>query len=163
MKNPKTQTRLRKNPKNNNGPSCMLLPVKVLEHTADIGLEVSAQNKKELFCRTAQAMFELIGSIRSKDFSCEKTFSIDLKADDLEQLFFDWLGHLLMLSDIHTIIFIDFNIQKLSKTHLKAKAIAVDLKKHIIRKKTQIKAVTYHQLKIETLDNKIQARVFFDI
>lgn len=129
-----------------------------IEHTADVALRVHGRDLKELLQNAAMGMTHLI---------CEETFlsddydeqPVEIMADDAEGLLVEWLSELVFLIEVKSFIFQRADIQAISETYFKAQVygkIARELKVHI-------KAVTYHNLKIEKTENGLEATVVFDI
>jgi len=136
----------------------------LIEHTADIGIRVKAKDLKELFKNTALAMFEIMAEEKSpvtRHQSPVKRITIKQKAQDLEELFVNWLNELLSLSSTKELIFSDFKINKLDKNNLEAEAEGEDIKNYKVN--MEVKAATYHQLKIEDKGDFWQAEVIFDV
>ncbi|MCX5706249.1 MAG: archease [Candidatus Omnitrophica bacterium] len=133
----------------------------ILEHTADIAVRIKAQDLKELFKNAGLAIFQISSR---KQFAKNKShidLSIKLKADDLEQLFINWLNELLSLSATHNLVFYNIKINKLGGNNLEAIAIGNDMGNYKVY--TEIKAATYHQLKIEETKEGWSAEVIFDV
>ncbi|MFH1507105.1 MAG: archease [Candidatus Omnitrophota bacterium] len=132
----------------------------IIEHTADIGIRVKARDPKELFVKTALSMFDIIAQpeIESKP---SKDIEIKLKAGDLDELFVTWLNELLSLSATKELIFSVFRIKKIGKNNLDAIVSGSDIKNY--RLNTEIKAATYHQLKLEETESGWLAEVIFDV
>jgi SHS2 domain-containing protein len=136
----------------------------LIEHTADIGIRLKAKDLKELFKNTALAMFEIMAEKKSpvtRHQSPVKRIMIKQKAQDLEELFVNWLNELLSLSSTKELIFSDFKINKLDKNNLEAEALGEDIKNYKVN--MEIKAATYHALKIEDKGDFWQAEVIFDV
>ncbi|MCM8799773.1 MAG: archease [Candidatus Omnitrophica bacterium] len=135
-----------------------------LEHTADIRIRVKAKDLKELFVNTALAMFDIMAekSLKPRAYSSKlKKIKIIQKADGLEELLVNWLNELLSLSAVKELIFTDFKIKKLDENNLEAEIFGDEIKNYRIN--TEIKAATYHQLKLERIDSSWQAEVIFDV
>ncbi|MCM8757581.1 MAG: archease [Candidatus Omnitrophica bacterium] len=135
-----------------------------LEHTADIRIRVKAKDLKELFVNTALAMFDIMAekSLKPRTYSSKlKKIKIIQKADGLEELLVNWLNELLSLSAVKELIFTDFKIKKLDENNLEAEIFGDEIKNYRIN--TEIKAATYHQLKLERIDSSWQAEVIFDV
>ena len=133
----------------------------VIPHTADIGIKVYGKNLQELFKNAAYGMFDIIADLDGLTVSVTK--SIDIKAPDKEELLIAWLGELLYNFYTKQIIFFDFDIGELDETHLKAAASGRHVGENRNRLKTEIKAVTYHELKIEEKQGVFTAVVIFDV
>ena len=135
---------------------------KHISHTADIGLAITGSDYSAVFVNAAQAMFSLIGEIKRP---AKKTveYQVCLNASDQEELLVAWLSELLALSDINQIFFIYFQINSLSKTQINGCCKAVKFNQRNIQRKTEVKAVTYHQLSIKRDKQQITAKVFLDL
>jgi SHS2 domain-containing protein len=132
----------------------------LIEHTADIGIRVKAADLKELFTKTALSMFDIIAEL-NKEEAVTKKIEIKLKADNLEELFVTWLNELLYLSATKEWIFSDFEIKKIDKDSLDATLIGRNIKNYKVN--TEIKAATYHELKLEQTKSGWKAEVIFDV
>jgi SHS2 domain-containing protein len=133
----------------------------LLDHTADIGVKAYGETLNEAFENAAKAMFDIITDESEIEFVGQ--YSIELRADDLEQLLVDWLDELLFLHSAKNLVFSHFkvNINKKEK-----KLIAnifgekFDLSKHKIG--TEIKAITYHMLEVRK-KKPYHVQILFDI
>ena len=133
----------------------------ILEHTADIGLIAYGKSLKEVFENAAIGMFSLVTDLDKvgDSFSCE----LRAENEDKEGLLAEWLNELLYISEVDEVVLKTFKITHLEKDRfLTARAYGekVDLDRHEI--KTQIKACTYHELRVEK-DKMWRAQVIFDI
>jgi SHS2 domain-containing protein len=139
----------------------------LIEHTADVGIRVKGKDLRELFKNAALAMFNIMGepapspcATSVKEIPKFKV-NIQQKAESLEELFVNWLNELLSLSSAKGLMFIDFVIDKLDKNSLEAKVVGEDIKNYKVN--TEIKAATYHELKIQEVPGGWQAEVIFDV
>lgn len=141
-------------------------PHELIEHTADLGLRVFARSTQELYVNAAKGMFNIIA--RRKPRAKKETyikkikFELNIRARNREELLVGWLSELLTLFDIHDLIFIRFKINQLTTRQVKAIAWAEPLNKQTYTRKTEIKAVTYHQLKIKKAGGIFIAEIIFD-
>lgn len=136
----------------------------LIEHTADIGIRLKAKDLKGLFKNSALAMFDIIAEKKSPvtaHRSPVKKIIVKQKSNNLEELFVNWLNELLSLSATKELIFSDFTINKLNENVLKAVVIGNDMKNYKVN--TEIKAATYHELKLEQTSSGWQAEVIFDV
>ena len=132
----------------------------IIEHTADIGIRIRGKDLRELFVNAARAMFDIISPARHKT-SLHHKINISVKADNSEELLVDWLNELLSLSAVKGLIFSDFKINKLDENSLEAVVSGGDISGYRIDK--EIKAATYHELRIEKIASGWQAEVIFDV
>ena len=131
-----------------------------IDHTADTGIRVEAPTLEDLFETAGLAFTEVVTSAESLDCSVERRFK--LEEDDIETLLVSWLQELLYLLDTEDLVFARFQVT-LHDCSLEATAWGevFDPDRHMI--KTEIKAVTYHQLEVAESDQGWQAQVIFDI
>ncbi|MCX5701582.1 MAG: archease [Candidatus Omnitrophica bacterium] len=133
----------------------------LIEHTADISIKVKGKDLSELFKNSALAMFDIIAEKKEPNLKKKIKIRIEQKADDVEELFVNWLNELLSLSAIKELIFSDFQIKKIDNNTLKAQVAGEDIKNY--RVNTEIRAATYYELKIEEVESGWQAQLIFDV
>ena len=133
----------------------------IIEHTADIGIQVKGENLKDLFQNAGLAIFEISSERINKKKGKIKTIRITQKADDLDELFVNWLNELLSLSASKDIIFEKIKINKIGETGIEAVVSGSDIKNYKVN--TEFKAATYHQLKIKKNTSGWQVEVIIDV
>lgn len=133
----------------------------LIDHTADIGIDVFGASLQELFANAAFALFDIITDLSKVEGKIAYTVSIS--GIDKEQLLVNWLHELLYLHDVKNLLFSDFCIVNITDNQLNAtvRGDVIRDDKHVI--KTEIKAITYHCLSIVLEDRHWKARVIFDI
>ncbi|MFA4933537.1 MAG: archease [Candidatus Omnitrophota bacterium] len=139
----------------------MLRNYEVLEHTADIGIRVKASSLEGLFKNAGLAIAD-ISTEKLKIINPEKhKIVVTQKADNLEELFVNWLNELLSVSAAEGLIFKDIKINQVNEQLVDA----VITGEHISNYKTniEIKAATYHRLKVGKTGSLWQAEVIFDV
>lgn len=137
---------------------------KFLDHTADIGVEVQASNFENAFKEAIFALLEIIFGKSFKDFDCNAGYEImEISSFDRESLLVDTLNEVLYLIDTKKIIPLKPEIFELSNNivKLKYKPFSFDLESFPIH--LYVKAVTFHQLKIDEKENKTIIQFFVDI
>jgi SHS2 domain-containing protein len=135
----------------------------LIEHTADVGIRVKGDNLKALFKNAALAMFDIIAEKKSvtKSQSHKVAIVVKQKADNIDELFINWLNELLSLSATKENIFCGFLFKKLDTNNLEAEISGCDIKDYKVN--TEIKAATYHELKLQQEDFGWLAEVIFDV
>jgi len=131
-----------------------------IDHTADAGIRVEAPTLEDLFETAGLAFTELVTSADSLDCRVERRFK--LREDDVETLLVSWLQELLYLLDTEDLVFGRFQVE-LHDFSLEAVAWGDVFNPDIHAIKTEIKAVTYHQLEVAEGDQGWEAQVIFDI
>jgi SHS2 domain-containing protein len=134
-----------------------------IEHTADIGIRVKAKTLEELFSFSAKSLFFIvIGDVSSK---CHVTREIELEAGTIEDLLVVWLNELLSL--FYTYGFFPSNpviyIKQNPVKSLRAKIKGFRLNPYSMRLKQEVKAATYHNLKITKNSKGYVGEIIFDV
>jgi SHS2 domain-containing protein len=132
--------------------------VRELDHTADVGIVVTASEPAELFRRAALGMARLMRGETASERSVERL--VELPSDSLDSLLVSWLSELLYLDEVDGFVFEDAAFQELGEGGLRAGVIGRTEPEVPER---QLKGVTYHGLRLEPAADGWQARVIFDI
>ena len=132
-----------------------------LSHTGDLGMVAYGQDLPELFAHAAWAMFDLMSDATT--IRPQRTVTLNDSAVDLENLLVRWLSALLYLYDTQRLLCCTFHCTLCEPTHVTATVAGepLDPDRHPID--TEIKAVTYHQIAVEQIAGRWQARVIFDL
>lgn len=133
----------------------------VIEHTADIGIRVKAGELSLLFKEAALAMFDIIAEAQTPKSTTQKQINLKQEAGNLEELLVSWLNELLSLSATKELIFFDFKIEKLEDNSIEAIVFGRDMRDY--RVNVEIKAATYHGLKVWQEGDIWKAEVIFDV
>jgi SHS2 domain-containing protein len=133
----------------------------IFEHTADFGLRIRAPDLNALFAEAAKALFSAFVANRG-GISPVETVNISLPAAEPEELFHDWLGELLYLFHTRRMVFCEFEV-RFTDHGLEgiARGERIDRQRHEIE--IEVKAVTWHGLKIEKTPQGYLAEVIVDI
>jgi len=131
------------------------------DHTADVGLRVRAADLDTLFAEAARAMFSVMADNLEAVWPTEEV-RITLPADDLDALLQQWLGELLYTFHVRKLVFADFSVA-VSERGLQgvARGEPMDAARHKLD--VEIKAVTWHGLKVERTSDGWLAEVIVDI
>ena len=133
----------------------------ILDHTADIGLLIRGRDLKELFENAGRGFFHLITDMRRVRERLEKR--VEVGQESLERLMVDWLNELLYFHDVENLLFKTFRVESVGKGGLKAVVKGESFREGVHAVKTEIKAVTYHQIQVQKEDGLWKARVIFDL
>jgi SHS2 domain-containing protein len=87
----------------------------LIEHTADIGIRVKAKDLKDLFRNAGLAIFQISAEKKKIKQIKPHNLTIIQKADNLEELFINWLNELLSLSSSKGLIFEEILIKKINE------------------------------------------------
>jgi SHS2 domain-containing protein len=131
------------------------------DHTADIGLRIAAPTLEELLAEAGRGFSSLIvANLESVRPVEERT--VNVSGVEPDYLLFDWLNELVYLLDREHLVFSRFEIA-LADGGLTAVCHGewLDHTRHQLEH--EVKAVTYHDLKVEQVEAGWVAEVILDI
>lgn len=136
-------------------------PFRILEHPADVGFAAWGATREEVFRNAARALFHLI--VDPESVVPREEMTLRVEGRDPPDLLVNWLSELLYLQDAEGWLFRDFTVNSLADTSLAAVARGEkrDPARHQL--KLLVKAVTYHQLRLEQTAAGWRAQVYVDI
>ena len=131
------------------------------EHTADVGLRIRGATLEELFAEAGCALFSLIAG-RLDRVQAKQRFDLRVAGSQHDYLLFDWLNELLYLFESRSVICSRFEV-RLDPEGLSAVAWGepLDPQRHL--PEHEVKAITYHGLRVEPSDDGWLAEVIVDI
>jgi SHS2 domain-containing protein len=131
------------------------------EHTADLGLRVRAADLNTLFAEAATCLFSAIveepGTVVAR-----QQVDVRLPGDDLAYLLFDWLKALLYRFDAEHLLLGRFAVE-VSAEGLAGSAWGEPLDPARHELAHEVKAITYHGLRVEQTADGWLAEVIVDI
>jgi SHS2 domain-containing protein len=133
----------------------------LFEHTADLGLRVQAADLDELFAEAGRGFFSIIVE-NLDEVEAARTVDIRLDGPDRVYLLFDWLHELLVAFETRRLVLSEFRV-RVSDTGLAAEVRGEGLDPDRHRLLHEVKAITYHGLKLEQTAAGWQAEVIVDI
>ena len=133
----------------------------ILDHTADIGIAAYGADIKEVFRNAALGLFSLMAEL--DDIKEDVQREVKLSAEDEEVLLIEWLNELIYIFDVEHIIFKRFEIDELAGNQIRARCFGEEIKPGQHKVKREIKAATYHMLRISKSNGGYEVKVIFDI
>ena len=137
---------------------------KFIEHTADIAAVVEGDSYEELIIAAAEALAcSIAGSIEPAG---NLTHNISLRAESPEELLVDYLNELNYLVEVRKQLYsVTERIAISEKDNIfelyaEVKLNEMDPEQNL---ENEIKAITYHQIKIEYKDSMYSTMIVFDI
>ena len=133
----------------------------LFDHTADLGFRIRAPDLNTLFAEAGacwlSSMVDDPAAVRAVESQ-----TISIEGADREFLLFDWLRELLNRSDEARMLWCRFEVV-VSPDGLTATISGepFDPARHLLSR--EVKAITYHGLKIEDVDGGFLAEVIVDI
>jgi len=136
-------------------------PWEIIEHPADIGFIARGATLEELFANAAHAMMALACSPEGLGESERR--EIEVTAADHESLLFAWLAEILAIADAEQLFFRRAEVRELKNGRALGAVYGERYDKSRHQAGTYIKAVTYHQLRVEPTPAGWQATVYLDV
>jgi SHS2 domain-containing protein len=133
----------------------------IFDHTADLGLRIRSTELPALFEEAAAALFSAIVE-NPADVRPLQEASFELEADHNDELLRHWLAELLYTFHAEHMLWSQFEV-RLDGTRLQATARGEPFDPARHRLDAEIKAVTYHGLKVEPTTDGWLAEVIVDI
>jgi len=143
------------------------MPYKFLENIAiaDVAFEASGNNLSELFESAALAVTNtMVKNLDSVKAKVEK--AIDLEADDVEILLFNFLQEIIFLKDAEKLLLSKVKanvVEKNGKFRIKAKIKGEELDPNRHELLVDVKAVTMHLFEVKKERRTWKARVVLDV
>ena len=134
----------------------------LVDHPADIGFRAYGTTLEELFSTCARALVSIV--LNPTDIRLIQSVPIAATAGDLESLLVNWLNEVLYQVDGRRVALGEFAIGRISETNVDCVARGEPRNRERHPSRIIVKAVTYHQLKVErTADGSWVAEVYVDI
>jgi len=133
----------------------------IFEHTADLGLRMRAASLDELFADAGRALFSVIVANLDAVRPVEE-LEFEIAGDRRDDLLFDWLAELLFVFDTRHVLLSAFDVEvREDGVKVTARGEPVDPDRHELD--MEVKAITYHQLKVERDGDGWLAEVIVDL
>lgn len=133
------------------------------EHTADVGAVVRGATLPRLFENASRALFDLVCDRRT--VRPRRAVRIAVVGSSLEDLLVRWLSELLYRLETEDLLFSSFRVERVDRLLFRARGTArgetIDRARHRLRR--EIKAVTYHQIRLVRGRSAWRVRLVFDI
>ncbi|MCM8797594.1 MAG: archease [Candidatus Omnitrophica bacterium] len=133
----------------------------ILEHTADLGIRVKGRDIKELFINAALALFQIAAEKLPAVSEEKHEIIVNQTGSDMEELLVNWLNELLSLSSAEGLIFEKIQVHNISDKSIEALVTGSDIRNYKVN--CEIKAATYHGLKVEKDRFGLTAEVILDV
>ncbi len=132
-----------------------------IDATADLGIIAYGEDLKSLFSNAAEGLMSLMAD--TKDIAESESTTISITARDREGLLIKWLNEIIFFKDTRGFLGKRFNINYLNDNGLKADIYGeiYNPEKHELL--SGVKAATYHNLKVEKINDVWQVRIIFDV
>jgi SHS2 domain-containing protein len=130
---------------------------------ADAAFEATGHDLAELFVAAARALFTII--IDLDQVKTVNARQVKLEADSQDELLYAWLSELVYLKDVRRELYSDFDVViavgKTLRLQATIRGDSVDNLAGLMV--TDVKAITYHLLAIESTTSVLKATVVVDL
>lgn len=127
-----------------------------IQHTADWALQIWAPDLSGLLIQAAHGMNVLMGA--AGNATLRHTMMIDCPAPDAESALVGFLNEILFQMEETGLIFDQYTL------YIEGDRLQAEIQgSQMVRMDKPIKAVTYHNLKIQTSQRGLEATVVFDV
>jgi SHS2 domain-containing protein len=133
------------------------MPYKIAQHTADIGLELSGKKIEEIFESALLGMMNILNPIKISDTIIKR--EIKVESVDISSLIVDFLNEVLYFCNTENEFYDKIKFKEISDNNL----IAELRGKKCGGFGEDIKATTYHGVKIEKEKDNFRVNVIFDV
>jgi len=133
----------------------------LFDHTADLGLRMRAESLDELFADAGRALFSVI--VANFDaVQPVQELALKIEGSRRDDLLFDWLAELLYTFDARRVLLSDFQVS-VNENGLEATARGEPFDPDRHELDMEVKAITYHGLKVEQDGDGWLAEVIVDL
>jgi SHS2 domain-containing protein len=134
---------------------------RLLDHPSDIGIEATGSTLSDAFSSAASGLVSII--VDPATLRPDESREINIEADDYETLLVKWLNEFVFLFDAGHFGCARVDIHELNDYRLKASVRGETFSedRHTVR--TDVKAVTFHQLYVGENNGIWTVRVFVDL
>jgi protein archease len=134
---------------------------RLLEHTADMGIEATGADPAELFTAAAEGLRAILSDAPIRP--CTSWQEVAVRGQDREELLINWLNTILFRLEVDGLFPERFRIETISATRLTARIGGVLLDGSILLPDREVKAATWHQLEIVREEEGWRARLYLDL
>ncbi len=133
------------------------------DHTADVGLRISAADLDDLFRTAAEALFDYV-VVNRLEVRAVKIEHVELNAESADELLVSWLNELIFRCETTHRLYARFDVRVAADGLSLVAEIAgepIDRARHVLDH--EVKAVTHHGLSLVEVGSGWVAEVILDI
>lgn len=137
------------------------MTISFFDHTGDIGVDVRADTPERVFEEAGRALFETIADTTNVRSSAER--EVTAEGEDRAEVLNRFLQKLLVIFDEEKLLLPHVRVGKLTERFVRAVASGETYDPDRHEGRTELKAVTWHELAVEKTTDGWRARVVFDV
>jgi SHS2 domain-containing protein len=130
----------------------------IIEHTADVGIRAYGATREELFEQATLGLARIIGIVTDR---AGERVRVAVEAGDLGGLLVDWLSEVLYLHEVRDALLAGVRLGEVTERRAAGDVELVEREGEV--EGTQVKAITYHGLKVEPDGDGWMAQVYVDV
>ena len=134
--------------------------LRLIEHTADIGLELRASTLEELFHQAALGLLQVLGP--QPPARSQMSHSVTLEGSEPAELLVGWLNEILFLLETRHFLPAEFTVHAVGEVQLRG-VIRGQKLEPAQRLQREVKAATWHQLLLQRDGDSWFARIYLDL
>jgi len=133
------------------------MPYALIDHTADMGVKISSPTIEMLFKEAAHALADILGGRCAQG---TEEMRVQARGIDREDLLVRWLQEILYLMEVGGWRLRDAHVEELGETEVKGVLQGACVQEPLA---AEIKAVTYHNLKIVHIGDVFEVTIILDM
>ncbi len=134
---------------------------RLLEHTADMGIEATGADPADLFTAAAEGLRAILSDAPIRP--CTSWQQVEVSGQDRKELLITWLNTILYRLEVDGLFPERFRVESISATRLTARICGVLLDNSMPPPDREVKAATWHQLEIVREKTGWRARLYLDL
>ena len=117
-----------------------------LQHTSEVSLRAYGANLAEAMAGAAQALFAVMVDLRG--LRQRRWMEVTVESSGVEDLLVEWLNELLFRWETTGVLLRRFEVEEVSETRVRARCGGEPYDPQRHRLKLEVKAATYHQVRV---------------
>lgn len=136
----------------------------ILDHTADKGVRAWGRTLEELIENASRGMYRLVIDPEGKQADVRIPIHVEVPDPlDRSDLLVKWLRELIYLTDVKKVVFTDFKVHRVTDTAVEGEAHGMFVEDNSLLDGAPVKAVTYHQLRLEQTPDGWETEFYVDV
>ena len=136
-------------------------PFEEIEHDADVALRVRGKTLERLFVNACGGMIELM--LDPRRVKPAYFHEVDVQGDDLEGTLVKWLQEILYVFEVDGFAPCRAEVQSVKSGRVIGRLWGEEFTEGVHELRNLIKAVTWHNLKVEQTDDGYEVTIVFDV
>lgn len=131
----------------------------VLEHTADVGIRAWGTSLEDVFEAATEGLSSILGGWRPSSGEARR---VEIEAGDIGGQLVDWLSEVIYLQDSLDAVIAGVDVERVSEEGTVGTLVLAPRGDETLQG-TAVKAITYHQLRVEPSERGWTAEVYVDV